>query len=177
MLSTYFRCVCFPHLSPISSKILSAPRARSSPSLVSPVSPAAQSSGSKEQALELLYLNSQSTNTHGLQGEAVQNPSHFLMSAALTYHRFLRESGQGRGPRALAETPPALGCMTQTKEEPSLPPHLTQSHSQLGRHTEIQPNKPQTHHLEGQSVTVLLTQRCQKGQSLAQRGRESRKIN
>lgn len=54
------------------------------------VSPAAQSSGTREQALELLYLNSQSTNTHG-QGEAVQKPSHFLMSAALAYHRFLRE--------------------------------------------------------------------------------------
>lgn len=35
-----------------------------------------------EQALELLYLNLLSTNTHRLQREAMQNPSHFLMSAA-----------------------------------------------------------------------------------------------
>lgn len=105
MLSTYFRCVCSPPPSPISSKILSAWRAGSSASLVSPLSPAAQSSDTVEQALELLYLNSQSTNIHGLRGEAVQNPSHFLRSAAPTDHRFLRESGRGRGPRALIKDP------------------------------------------------------------------------
>lgn len=35
-----------------------------------------------EQALELFYLTSQSTNSHHLQEEVVQNPSHFLISAA-----------------------------------------------------------------------------------------------
>lgn len=35
-----------------------------------------------EQAPELLSLNSLSTNTHHFQGQAVQNPPHFLITAA-----------------------------------------------------------------------------------------------
>lgn len=85
-----------------------------------------------EHALELLYLKGLSTNTHHLQGEAVQNPSHFLMSAA-QHIPHPPERGGGRAPQALIkdptpslETPPALRSMTQSKEEPSpLLPHLT----------------------------------------------------
>lgn len=73
------------------------------------------SSDPMEQALEPLYLNSQSTNTQGLQGEAVQNPPHFLMSAAPAYQIPQRErarhgpTGPDKGPYTQAETPPALG--------------------------------------------------------------------
>lgn len=94
---------------PTSSKILSSHRAGGSHSLISHVSPAAQNSNTMEQALEVLYLNSLSTNTRHLQGEAVQNRSHFLVSAALVSHMPQRQLGR-QGPPG-----PDKGSYTQAR--------------------------------------------------------------
>lgn len=52
-----------------------------------------------EQALELFYLTSQSTNSHHLQEEAVQNPSHFLISAAQRITHAPERVGEAGAPR------------------------------------------------------------------------------
>lgn len=101
-----------------------------------------------------------------LQGEAMQNPSYFLISAAQCVTE-PPESGGGRGLRALRKDPaPGLGARSG-RAHPTLPTSGTHSVPKwaVTRKASQTPDPPPA----GQLVTALLAQRCQEVQSLTQK--------
>lgn len=102
-----------------------------------------------EQALELLYLNSLSTNTV-LSGKGCAKPTSFSDCSSPTHHGSSRESGGDRGLQALIKTPTArlidftssgeYGDQATAFPTPTMSIPDFYSHTQLSTDTEIQIN-------------------------------------